>query len=98
WLFSHNGFVPGFDGTTGRALRGALSDTRLQTIAGGTDSELLFALVLDRLDAGASPVDALVSVVTLVEKAQVDARLDLLLTHGQRIAGTSCRNSLFVLD
>ena len=92
WLFSHNGFVPGFDGETGRALRGAVSDTRLQEIAGGTDSELLFALVLDRLDAGAPPVDA------LVEQEQAEARLNLLLTDGERIAATACRNSLFVLD
>jgi gamma-glutamyl hercynylcysteine S-oxide hydrolase len=98
WLFSHNGFVPGFDGSTGRALRHEVSERRLQRIAGGTDSELLFAIVLDRLDAGASPVDALVSVIALVEKEQPEARLNLLLTDGESIAGTACRNSLFVLD
>ena len=98
WLFSHNGFVPGFEGGTGRALRRTVSETRVQEIAGGTDSELLFALVLDRLDAGASPADALVSVVSLVEEEQPDARLNLLLTDGERIAATACRNSLFVLD
>ena len=74
WLFSHNGFVPGFDGETGRALRGAVTDTRLQEIAGGTDSELMFALVLDRLDTGAPPADALVSAVALVEQEQAEAR------------------------
>jgi len=98
WLFSHNGFVPGFDGTTGRALRRTASEARLQGVAGGADSEVLFALVLDRLDAGASPADALVSVVALVENEQPEARLNLLLTDGERIAGTACRNSLFVLD
>jgi len=98
WLFSHNGFVPGFDDATGRALRRTASETRLQEVAGGADSEVLFALVLDRLDAGASPVDALVSVVALVEQQQPEARLNFLLTDGERIAGTACRNSLFVLD
>ena len=98
WLFSHNGFVPGLEGETGRVLRGVVTDTRLQEIAGGTDSELLFALVLDRLDTGAPPVDALVSAVTLVEKEQAEARLNFLLTDGERIAATACRNSLFVLD
>ena len=98
WLFSHNGVVPGFDGETGRALRHAVTETRLQHVAGGTDSELLFALVLDRLEAGAPPVDALVSVVALVEEQTADARLNLLLTDGERIAATAFRNSLFVLD
>jgi glutamine amidotransferase len=98
WLFSHNGFVPDFDGETGRALRHNLSEARVQKIAGGTDSELLFTLVLDRLDAGASPADALASVVALVEQQQSDTRLNLLLTDGERVAATACRNSLFVLD
>jgi glutamine amidotransferase len=98
WLFSHNGLVPGFDGETGLKLRRAASETLLQKLAGVTDSELLFALVLDRLDAGESPVDALVSVIALVEAEQLDARLNFLLTDGERIAATACRNSLFVLD
>ena len=98
WLFSHNGLVPGFDGETGRKLRRVVSARRLQKLAGVTDSELLFALVLDRLDAGASPVDALVAVIALVEAEQAEARLNFLLTDGERIAATACRNSLFVLD
>jgi glutamine amidotransferase len=98
WLFSHNGFVPGFDGQTGRVLRSRAPEARLQKIAGGTDSELLFALVLDRLAAGVSPVDALVSVVAFVEDQTTDARLNFLLTDGERIAATAYKNSLFVLD
>jgi glutamine amidotransferase len=98
WLFSHNGFVPGFDGETGRVLLSAVTETRRQMIAGSTDSELLFALVLDRLDAGAPPADALTSVVTLVERNQPDARLNFLLTDGERITATAWHNSLFVLD
>jgi gamma-glutamyl hercynylcysteine S-oxide hydrolase len=97
WLFSHNGVVPDFNNGVGRALRREVSDGRVHGIAGPTDSELLFALVLDRLDAGASPADALVSVVALVEE-HARARLNLLITDGERIAATACRNSLFVLD
>ncbi len=97
WLFSHNGFVPDFGAGVGRVLRRNASETRLQGMEGATDSELLFALVLDRLDAGASPADALVSVVELVDE-QTRARLNFLLTDGDRIAATACRNSLFVLD
>jgi len=97
WLFSHNGFVPGFRSGVGRELRRKVSETRAHGILGATDSELLFALVLDRLDAGTPPADALVSVVDLVEELTT-ARLNLLLTDGERIAATTCRNSLFVLD
>jgi gamma-glutamyl hercynylcysteine S-oxide hydrolase len=97
WLFSHNGFVPGFRTGVGRELRRKVSETRALGIAGATDSELLFALVLDRLDADTPPADALVSVIGLVEELTT-ARLNLLLTDGDRIAATACRNSLFVLD
>jgi gamma-glutamyl hercynylcysteine S-oxide hydrolase len=97
WLFSHNGFVPEFHSGVGDALRVKVSDHRAAAMAGATDSALLFALVLDRLDAGASPVDALVSVVEMVEDLTT-ARLNLLLTDGDRIAATAVRNSLFVFD
>jgi gamma-glutamyl hercynylcysteine S-oxide hydrolase len=97
WLFSHNGFVPGFGTGVGRTLRRQVSETRAHAIAGVTDSELLFALVLDRLDAGAPPADALVAVIGLVEE-RTTARLNLLLTDGERVAATACRNSLFVFD
>jgi len=97
WLFSHNGFVPGFRTGVGRELRRKVSETRALGIAGATDSELLFALVLDRLDDGTPPADALVSVIGLVEELTT-ARLNLLLTDGERIAATACRNSLFVFD
>jgi glutamine amidotransferase len=97
WLFSHNGFVPGFRTGVGRELRRKVSETRALGIAGATDSELLFALVLDRLDDGTPAADALVSVIGLVEELTT-ARLNLLLTDGERIAATACRNSLFVFD
>jgi glutamine amidotransferase len=97
WLFSHNGFVTGFHSGVGRALRREASEQRATAMAGVTDSQLLFGLVLDRLDAGASPAQALVSVVEMVEDLTT-ARLNLLLTDGGRIAATAVRNSLFVLD
>lgn len=97
WLFSHNGFVPGFSSGVGRTLRSKVSGKRANAMPGAIDSELLFALVLDRLDRGSSPVDALVSVVEIVEDLTT-ARLNLLLTDGERIAATALRNSLFVFD
>ncbi len=97
WLFSHNGLVPGFHRGVGRELRRALTERRATGILGASDSEMLFALVLDRLDAGASASEALTDVVKTVG-ALTTARLNLLLTDGERAAATAVRNSLFVLD
>jgi gamma-glutamyl hercynylcysteine S-oxide hydrolase len=97
WLFSHNGFVPDFRAGVGQSLQREVSQLRASAIDGETDSELLFALVLDRLDAGALPADALVSVIERVDDGAT-ARMNLLLTDGERVAATACRNSLFVLD
>jgi glutamine amidotransferase len=97
WLFSHNGLVPGFHRGVGRELRRSLSERRATDILGASDSEMLFALVLDRLDGGASPSEAVAAVVKTVE-AVTTARLNLLLTDGERAAGSAVRNSLFVLD
>jgi glutamine amidotransferase len=55
----------------------------------------LFALVLDQIDAGARPVDALAAVVDDVLTI-TKARLNLLLTDGHEIAATRVGNSLFV--
>lgn len=97
WLFSHNGFVPGFRSGVGRTLRRKLSDARANAMTSATDSELLFALVLDHLDDGMSPAGALASVIAIVEDLTT-ARLNFLLTDGERIVATAVRNSLFVLD
>ena len=54
-LFLHNGFVQGFRSHVRRRLCGALSDQRFAGIAGTTDSEHLFALVLEELDRRGGP-------------------------------------------
>ena len=96
WLFAHNGAVDGFRGPVGGRLRRSLSDRRAAGIEGASDSELLFALVLDRLDAGSSPGEAL-SDVTSAVLGHTSGRLNLVLTDGHSIAATACGDSLFVL-
>ena len=59
WLFAHNGRVQGFPGTVAAQLRRRMSDERTAQLQGVTDSEVLFALVLDRIDAGACAPDAI---------------------------------------
>lgn len=97
WLFSLNGFVRGFAGELGEALRRDVSPVRAGAIQGSSDSEVLFALVLDSMDGGASPTDALVA-VTAHALARAEGRLNLLLADGARIVATACGNSLFVLE
>ncbi len=95
WLFSLNGYVADFHGSSGEALRAGLSPARAAEIRGSSDTEVLFAMVLDRLDAGAPPGVALHAVVADV-RARTAGRLNLLLHDGQRLAATACGNSLFV--
>lgn len=96
WLFSLNGFVTGYDGELGEQLRRSVSHIRSVSIEGTADSEVLFALVLDALDAGATPSEALRSVTAGV-LATSDARLNLLLSDGHQVVATACGNSLFTL-
>ena len=96
WLFAHNGAVAGFrDGVASR-LRRTLTERRDSGIAGPTDSEVLFALVLDRLDAGAPPAAALAGAVEAVRAAAPAGvhRLNLVLSDGRRMAATACGDSL----
>ena len=95
WLFSLNGVVDGFHWGVGDELRALGSQRRLEAIEGITDSELLFALVLDGIDAGATPSEALASTVGEV-MIRSTGRLNMLLTDGHSIAATAWSNSLFM--
>jgi glutamine amidotransferase len=94
WLFSLNGVVHGHFEGVGAELRATLSPARAAGIEGVADSEVLFALALDHLDAGASPGEALAAVIAAVT-ARTTGRLNLLLTDGTRVAATAWENSLF---
>jgi gamma-glutamyl hercynylcysteine S-oxide hydrolase len=99
WLFAHNGAVAGFHDGAAARLRRALTERREAGILGPTDSEVVFAHVLYRLDAGAAPATALAGAVEAVAAATGGAgpsRLNLVLSDGERIAATACGDSLFV--
>jgi gamma-glutamyl hercynylcysteine S-oxide hydrolase len=97
YAFSLNGAVDGWTDGIGPELRALVSPRRAATITGSTDTETLFAITLDRLDQGAPPVDALLSVVALVG-SRTTGRLNLLLTDGATVAASASGNSLFALD
>jgi glutamine amidotransferase len=94
WAFSHNGFIAGFlarrDG-----LRDRVGAARRERIEGTTDSELLFAFVLDAIDGGTDPAAALTRAIALIDDGT--SKLNLLLTDGSTVWATRWGNSLFAL-
>ncbi len=93
WSFSLNGFA--FRAGREAKLRAELSTDRRATLRGDTDSEVLFGLVLDRLDGGADPAVAVRDVTTLVDPDD-DLRLNLVLCDGTTVVASAWGNSLFV--
>ncbi len=93
YAWSLNGVVHGWHDGVGADVRNLVSERRRARIEGETDSETLFALALDHLDAGASSGQALEAVVATVT-ARTTGRLNLLLTDGHRLAASAWGNSL----
>ena len=94
WSFSLNGQIEGFTDGIGVKLRSGLSPQRHDGIEGATDSEVLFAMTLDRLDRGAPPAEALVDAIHAVE-AITHGRLNCVLNDGHQVVATAVGNSLF---
>ncbi|MEL7207589.1 MAG: ergothioneine biosynthesis protein EgtC [Actinomycetota bacterium] len=94
WLFAHNGAVEGYR-TAGVAahLRRALTAGRESQILSASDSEVLFALALDRMDDGEGPAEALASVIDLVESHR-GGRMNLVMTDGRRLVATRWGDAL----
>lgn len=95
WLFSHNGVVRGWPDSVSK-IAGRLPVRDLITLDAPTDAALLWALVRDRLRAGAPAAEAVAEVVAEVEAAAPGSRLNLLLTDGHRIAATTAGHALAV--
>jgi glutamine amidotransferase len=97
WAFSLNGFVGGFSSGAREPLVGAVSSARRDALAGDTDSEVLFALVLDAIDGGSDPESSLRDTVqrALDAAGPEPSRLNLLLSDGTGIWATRWSNSLF---
>ena len=97
WLFAHYGTIERFQEKIGNVLRAHISPGHLAVIEGVTDSETLFALALDRLDAGDTMSEALAWVVATVNEV-TSGRMNLAITDGYSLAATAWGNSLYVLD
>lgn len=96
WLFSLNGYVSDFPGAAADRLRRALSPARSAALEGTTDSEVLFGLVLDAIDRGATPAEAAAAVARDV-LARSTGELNLLLGDGSTVVATTAGNTLYGL-
>jgi len=97
WLFAHNGLFRGFDGPEGIKLRRMLSDRRTGSIRGTSDSEVLFGLILDRMEEGVPPAEALAWCVRTCMELSSGA-FNFLLMGVRSIFGTAAGDSLYLLE
>jgi glutamine amidotransferase len=92
WLFSHNGALPGWpDSAAGLAK--SIAPERLLRMDAPTDSALLWALLLERLEQGSQLAPALADVARRARSIP-GGRLNLLATDGSTIAATALGASL----
>lgn len=93
----HNGFIANFRKSLYRSIRDQLSDQAYQAIQGSTDSEHIFALVLDAVEQSANLTEALHgSLRTLNElatSAQVGFSANLIISDGQQLVASRFANT-----
>lgn len=89
-MFIHNGQIGGYPQVR-RAMEMLLPDSLYEHRSGGTDSELLFLLIVARIEAGAPVLDAVRSVlketVALMQSRGIDAplRFAAALADGEQV-------------
>lgn len=107
YAFMHNGAIRDFRHTAMRPLRDSLGDESYAGLLGATDSETVFAMLLDRLKAGEDLPGALAGTISQVLEVcadlGVEAFLNLAATDGEMMAFTRCSsegpgNSLYYVE
>jgi glutamine amidotransferase len=93
FLFAHNGAIEGFRHAAMRVLRDTLSDESYAALLGTTDSETIFAMLLDQLredptDLTGATLETIRHVTRACSKLGVRATLNLALTDGRTMAFT----------
>lgn len=93
FMFVHNGAIEDFRRTTMRPLRDSLSDESYAGLLGATDSETIFARLLDSLkneptDLAEATVETVYHVAGVCGELGVKATLNLAVTDGAAMAFT----------
>lgn len=90
-LCIHNGFIKDFRKTLYRPMRDRLGDIAYQAIKGNTDSEHIFALMLDQLQAKGSATleqalqTTLLNLDQLAKSHQVAASANMIVSDSKRL-------------
>lgn len=98
YAFTHNGFVSDFRNGLGEDLRRQVNDRNARSILGSADSEVLFAMLLDLLDEGASMVNALGELLDDLNDHGAAGKFNFMLSDGTTLVATREGNSLFTLE
>ncbi|MFW6051226.1 MAG: ergothioneine biosynthesis protein EgtC [Myxococcota bacterium] len=91
--FTHNGYIRDFKRTLERPMRDALGDEAYQALGGTSDSEHLFAHLLDALHAAGANANGLLDAVrrsllgvsSMIDAAKVPALLNVAVTDGREL-------------
>jgi glutamine amidotransferase len=95
-FFTHNGYVADYCNGVREQLLAKLSPEKAAGIQGDTDSEMLFALVLDRLDAGAPVAEAMRVIADVAEL--YGGRYNVLLWADATMGAARWDNSLYTRE
>lgn len=93
-LFTHNGFIENFQRTLYRPIRDRLNDAAYQSIQGLTDSEHIFALLINELLAAPDITlekalhNTLQILIDLAKSHQVNFSANLIVTDGNHIVAS----------
>ena len=97
-LFVHNGFIDDFRQTLYRPIRNKLDDFAYRRIEGTTDSEHIFALIVNELegDRHLSLQEALnrviIKLIELASPDNIDFSANIVLTNGTELAASRYSN------
>jgi glutamine amidotransferase len=95
WLFSHNGVVAGWPASV-TTIAARLPITDLLTMPAPTDAALIFVLIRSRLREGAGLRTAITATMTELIATAPESRLNLLLTDGETVVGTTYGHALSI--
>ena len=94
-VFVHNGFIDNFRSTLYRPIRERLSDFAYQRIEGTTDSEHIFALIVNKLEADSNLTlqqalnNTVMNLAKLAEEDNIEFSANMVLSNGKELA--ACR-------
>ncbi|MCL1475221.1 ergothioneine biosynthesis protein EgtC [Argonema antarcticum] len=93
-LFTHNGFIQNFRQTLYRPIRNRLSNEVYQGIDGSTDSEHIFALLINELTVNPDITlekalqNSLITLAELAQFHEINVSANIIVTDGRRLVSS----------